>query len=119
MRRPVAAGLALSGALAAAGCARESPSYVDGSPASRLAAIERSSADGRTADIPRIVENLSSDDAAVRMAAIGALRRMTGETLGYRFDDPPATRQAAIERWAGWVRDHAAQGSGAPGAALP
>lgn len=106
MRRPAAACLALSAALAAAGCARESPSYVDGSPASRIAAIERSSTEGRRADVPRIVENLSSDDAAVRMAAIAALRRLTGESLGYRFDDPPADRQAAIDRWAGWVRAH-------------
>jgi hypothetical protein len=33
------------------------------------------------------------------MAAIDALRRGTGEDLGYRFDDPPADRAAAIARW--------------------
>ena len=106
MRRPAAAFLALSGALAAAGCARETASYEDGSPASRIAAIERSCAEGRRSEIPSIVSNLSSDDAGVRMAAIAALRRMTGETLGYRFDDPVSDRQAAVARWAEWVRAH-------------
>jgi hypothetical protein len=33
------------------------------------------------------------------MAAIDALRRGTGEDLGYRFDDPPADRATAIARW--------------------
>jgi hypothetical protein len=45
------------------------------------------------------VENLSSDDPVVRLAAIGALRRRTGHTLGYRFDAPDAERDAAIGRW--------------------
>lgn len=119
MRRIAAACLALSGFLVPAGCARETPSYADGSPASRIAAIEQSASDGRVADLPRIVENLSSDDASVRMAAIAALRRMTGETLGYRFDDPPAERQAAVERWAGWIRAHPPQASARPAAPLP
>jgi hypothetical protein len=33
------------------------------------------------------------------MAAIDALRRATGEDLGYRFDDPPKARAEAISRW--------------------
>jgi len=107
MRPWAIASIAACGTLAIAGCAaRETPSYEDASPASRIAAIDRSARQGSRADIPRIVENLSSDDAAVRMAAIGALRRMTGETLGYRFDDPAAERQAAVSRWAEWVRAH-------------
>jgi hypothetical protein len=59
------------------------------------------------------VENLSADDAAVRMAAAGALRRLTGETLGYRFDAPASDRAAAIERWRTWVKDHPATSAGA------
>jgi HEAT repeat protein len=105
MRPWAIASIAALGALAFAGCAaRETPSYDDGSPASRIAAIDRSAREGNRKDIPRIVENLSSDDAAVRMAAIGALRRMTGETLGYRFDDPAEVRREAISRWSDWAR---------------
>lgn len=107
MRSLARATIAAGGMLLPVACAaRETPSYSDGSPSSRIAAIERSAAEGRSQDIPRIVENLSSDDAAVRMAAIGALRRMTGETLGYRFDDPSPDRQQAIARWADWARAH-------------
>ena len=78
-------------------------SFDDPTPQARIEAIERAGASGDRSALPRIVENLSSDDAAVRMAAIGALRRITGETLGYRFDAPEIERRAAIDRWKAWL----------------
>ena len=94
---PVAALWACASIAAAGGCGTAvAPSFSDPTPEARIGAIAASRGGD---DLPRIVENLSSDDAAVRMAAIGMLRRRTGETLGYRFDDPWPDRQAAIERW--------------------
>ena len=84
-------------------------SFDDPAPQARIEAIERASAADDRGALPRIVENLSSDDAAVRMAAIGALRRMTGETLGYRFEDPEVERRAAIDRWKKWLADRPAK----------
>ena len=70
-------------------------------PAGRLTAIGQAArADDRSpATLRRLVEQLDSDDEAVRLAAIGALERLTGETHGYRYDDPRATRSLAIDRW--------------------
>lgn len=87
-------------------------------PAARLYAVDRSVRDWRAASAGReerpevpeatrlgLVECLSSDDPLLRMNAILALEEMTGSTRGYRFDDPEAERQLAIDRWAGWVHD--------------
>lgn len=84
-----------------AGC---TPSVIDGgfdSPmsASRLYAIERSAREGNTSSIRHIIEQLESDDPAVRMMAIGALERLTGRTYGYDYGDPLLERRAAIRRW--------------------
>ena len=70
-------------------------------PAGRLTAIGHAvRADDRSpGTLRRLVEQLDSDDAAVRLAAIGALERLTGETHGYRYDDPRPTRNVAIDRW--------------------
>jgi hypothetical protein len=105
--RPSAAILALTLAIPG-GCGTVvGASFDDPTPQARIEAIERAGASGDRSALPRIVENLSSDDAAVRMAAIGALRRMTGQTLGYRFDAPEVERRAAIGRWKGWLSEGA------------
>jgi len=86
---------------ALAACSASVPaSWDDPTPRARLEAIRACERDGTVArHLPQLVQNLWSDDAVVRMAAIDALRRGTGEDLGYRFDDPPADRAAAIARW--------------------
>ena len=55
----------------------------------------------RTDDVsktPLIVEQLDSDDPAVRFMAIAALKKLTGETYGYHYEDPPSLREPAIPR---------------------
>jgi HEAT repeat protein len=93
----VAAGAAVLGACAppASKGGFDSPD-----PAAKLYAIERAMKRGDQAAVPRIVEQLDSDDPAVRMLAISALEKLTGETRGYRYDDPPYVRQDAVRRWA-------------------
>lgn len=68
-------------------------------PAAKLYAIERAAAKGDQSAVPKIVEQLDSDDPAVRALAIASLQRLTGETHGYRDYDPPEARRIAIERW--------------------
>lgn len=53
------------------------------------------------------VEMLESQDPAVRMFAIGALERMTGETKGYDFAAPERDRSAAVSAWAAWAESGA------------
>lgn len=99
-------------ATAVAACGTSvAPSFDDPVPEARLGAIAQSGPRPASDDrLRHLVECLSSDDAAVRLAAIGELRRSTGETLGYRFDDTAEGREAAIGRW----RDRLAKG-GMPG----
>jgi hypothetical protein len=87
--------------LTLSGC---TPSVIDGgfdSPmaASRLYAIERAVRDGDTSKIRNIIEQLESDDPAIRMTAIGALERLTHRTYGYHHEDPLLVRREAIRRW--------------------
>ncbi|MEX0741161.1 MAG: HEAT repeat domain-containing protein, partial [Phycisphaeraceae bacterium] len=68
-------------------------------PGSKLYAIIRA---GQTRDrtaIPHLIEQLESDDQAVRMYSILALDRITGTRLGYIHHAPSHHRQAAVARW--------------------
>lgn len=71
--------------------------------ASVIRSIETVVRDRDTSKLRKIVEQLDSDDPAVRLVAISALHTLTGETCGYHYDDPPSFRQPAIERWVAYV----------------
>ena len=68
-------------------------------PAARMYAIEKAARTNDVSVIHKVVEQLDSDDPAVRLLAIETLRRLTGDQYGYRHDDPPVLRRAAIKRW--------------------
>ncbi len=52
----------------------------------------------------QMVKDLDSEDPAVRMFSIVALRRMTGgETFGYQYFDETDQRRPAIQRWEQWL----------------
>lgn len=61
---------------------------------------------------PYLVAALSDDDAAVRLFAFQALQRATGQTHGYRYVDPEATRADAVRRWEAWLNNR-------PGVGIP
>lgn len=68
-------------------------------PAARNAAIVEAAATGDRSALPGLVTMLDADDPATRLLAIDALRRITGETLGYDHAAEPLQRKAAIGRW--------------------
>lgn len=83
------------------GCApgASSGGFDNPNPSARLYAIEAAARDGDRSAIREIVEELDSDDPAVRLVAIESLEHLTGETYGYRpYDDRPERRDA-IRRW--------------------
>ena len=89
------------------GCA---PSATDGgfsnpAPGARVYAIEDAIKFNRREQIPEIVECLCSDDDLLRFLAIGGLQRMTGQDLGYKFDDQEPLRLVAYRRWRQWTID--------------
>ena len=54
---------------------------------------------GDAAAVHRLVDLLADRDAAVRMLAIRALRRLCGQDYEYRYYDPLIDRAAAVRRW--------------------
>jgi hypothetical protein len=104
MRQDVVAILVISTGLLVS-CA---PSATEGgfdsaNPAARLYAIEEAAEQHDQSAVPHLVEQLDADDPAVRFLAITALERLTDETFGYRYYDPPWARQATIDRWVRYV----------------
>ena len=53
--------------------------------------------------VAQLIEDLDSDDPAVRLYAIEALRRITGEDHGYQYWNDAFQRAPAIERWRQWL----------------
>lgn len=70
------------------------------------------------AAVHKLVDLLEDPDQAVRMYAILALQRMTGEDFGYRYYDREAERRPAVERWRAALREGRVA-LRAPGAAQP
>ena len=52
-----------------------------------------------------LIDGLVHKEDAVREAAIGDLRRLTGEYFGYHHDLPRRERDLAAERWSAWWRE--------------
>lgn len=96
-KRVIACGAALLGG--SCGPSATEAHFDSANPAARLYAIERAARTGDITAAANIVEQLDSDDPAVRLLAIAALERLTGETYGYRHYDPPHLRRPAIRRW--------------------
>lgn len=68
-------------------------------PSARLHAVVQAARDGDMAAVPAIIDQLDSDDPAVRMLSVCALERLTGESRGYVATDPRPARLTAIRRW--------------------
>lgn len=57
--------------------------------------------------IPQLISDLDSDDPAVRLYAIGALRRLTGNAIDYDWTQTDrVARRLAIEKWRAYVESN-------------
>jgi hypothetical protein len=70
----------------------------------RILAIKAAAETGDRSAVPLLVDRLEDEDEAVRMFAIIALERITGERFGYDYSKPPFERAAAVEYWRDYVR---------------
>lgn len=73
-------------------------------PASKLYAIREAGDSRQMKHVPALVEQLDSDDPAVRVFAINALERITGQRLGYNPYSDEVARRIAIEAWVDAVK---------------
>lgn len=109
-------------AVAAAGCAPEKPSLYtrlqDENPAVRLQAVHEAGNAKDVKAVPYLVDRLTDSDADVRMFAILALERITGQTHGYKYFAAPRERKDAADRWRKWLdEEYPTQMAGRKGAA--
>jgi|YNPNPStandDraft_1061719.scaffolds.fasta_scaffold127631_2 hypothetical protein len=68
-------------------------------PVGRVRAAVWLAESGDTQALHQLVGMLEERDRAARMYAILALRRLTGETYGYRYYAPEPQRRRAVLRW--------------------
>jgi hypothetical protein len=68
-------------------------------PASKLYAIRQAGAERDVSKVPALIEQLDSDDPAVRMYSIIALDKIVGRRLGYSPYDPPWKREPTVQAW--------------------
>ena len=54
------------------------------------------------AGVPELIERLTDSDASVRVASLGALRRITNRFYDVDAEAPPAVRVAAVEQGRAW-----------------
>ena len=76
----------------------------DKDPSVRIAAAVRAAELKDEKAVPHLVERLSDGEDDVRFFAYIALRKITGQTMGYRYYDPPQPRAEAIRRWREWMK---------------
>lgn len=89
------------------GCYTPQPkSLASDSAPSAIPAIKEAGDKNDRAAIPRLVQDLDDNDSAIRFAAISALKKMTGQDLGYRYYDDEFVRQPAIDQWKMWLKQH-------------
>jgi HEAT repeat protein len=96
----------MAAGMLAGGCFAPDPiSITSDSPASAIPAIKQAADRNDRTAIPRLIEDLNDPDSAIRFAAIQALEKMTGQTLGYRYYDDEVQRRPAVQRWRQWLKD--------------
>jgi hypothetical protein len=64
--------------------------------------------------VPQLITDLQSDDPAVRLYAIEALHRLTGQNFGYRYYDSDEERAQAVERWQEWFKHRSDNSAATP-----
>lgn len=95
----VTAGVLLSGCT----LPRAEPSLLDSDPTAKIPAIKSSAESSDQKSVATLVEELDSDDPAVRFYAIRALQDITGHTFGYRYFDDELERREELYAWRVWL----------------
>jgi hypothetical protein len=97
--------MTVTGGLTGCGPPRGSQ-YVDNDdPDVKIPAIQQAVRTKDKKAVPVLVNDLDSDDPAVRFYAIEALRRLTGDTMGYNYYEDEDVRKPAVERWKAWLKE--------------
>ncbi|HUS91221.1 MAG TPA: HEAT repeat domain-containing protein [Phycisphaerae bacterium] len=102
----------LAMALAAGGCGNGSlgmssqrlhEKLQSGDPSERMCGVVVAGERADAESVPYLVHLLEDPEEHVRIAAILALRKITGTDRGYQYYGPPTDRAEAVGRWRGWL----------------
>ena len=74
-------------------------------PRVRMATAYLAAEEGRRDLLMGLVDNLGDRDESVRFITAIALRKLTGQDLGYRSYAPLGDREEAIARWRRWLAE--------------
>lgn len=105
MRRLLVAMFAVSLLAGACQAPRPDPDVRHPDPSVKIPAMKKAVREQDRAAIAPLIDDLDNDDPAVRLYAIEALERMTGETHGYQYWDDAKDRAPAIMRWRAWLAE--------------
>jgi hypothetical protein len=100
------------------GCTAPRPPLVvtDPDPSVKIPAYKKAVRKKDKAAIRQLVADLDSDDPAVRLYAVNALHRLTGETFEYRYFESEEQRKPAVQKWRQWLEaGERAAGAKSPG----
>ena len=92
--------------LLVAGCRSTGRGLQDSDLSFKAPAIKSAVASHDRSAVPQLVNDLDSDDAAVRFFAIQGLRRITGQDFGYHYYEDAPDRRPAVVRWQTWAKEH-------------
>jgi hypothetical protein len=100
--------LALSSTMLAGWCAgcdapKIKPVLTDPDPSVKIPAIALAVKQHDCSAIPVLVQNLESDDPAIRFYSNDGLRKLTGLDFGYLYYADEETRRPAVEKWRNWL----------------
>jgi hypothetical protein len=101
----VAAVLGGLAGLGMGGCQAPAPplSVANPDPTVKIPAIKAAVRHDDLSAAPQMVQDLDSDDAAVRLFAIYGLRRLAGQDFGYRFYFDEQERRPFVQKWRQWL----------------
>lgn len=84
---------------------RPRPNIADADPQVKIAGIKEAAAKKDRAALPALVEELNSDDPAVRLYALQALEKFSGERFGYEFYFDEEQRKPSLAKWREWLKE--------------
>jgi len=106
LTRTVFSGILMWGAFASTiACAgpKPQPNIRSDDTGEAITGMKRAVREQDRSALPQLIKELDSDDPAVRFYASQALRRLTGQDLGYEFFQDESARKPAVERWQKWL----------------
>lgn len=106
--------LALSAADLSCTAPRPAPNVADPDPQVNIAGIREMVARKDRSKLPALVDQLDSDDPAVRMYAIHALETFAGQRFGYEYYFDDEQRKPSLARWREWLKQQQGQGQPQP-----